>query len=69
MKAVSGARTKKNQRKVERRQRLNSKEAAALESVMDIDAAPPAGKKNKKAKKPKAAAAAVPPAGAVPMQE
>jgi hypothetical protein len=65
VKAVSGARTKKNQRKVERRQRLNAKEAAALESVMEIDPAPPAAaKKNKKVKKPYAAAA-----GAAPMQE
>jgi len=66
VRAVSGARTKKNQRKVERRQRLNAKEAAALDSVMDIDAASPAGKKNKKAKKPKAAAVG---AAATPMQE
>lgn len=66
MRAVSGARTKKNQRKVERRQRLNAKEADAIESVMDIDAGTPAGKKNKNVKIPKAAAAD---ARGTPMQE
>ncbi len=62
VKAVSGARTKKNQRKVERRQRLNAKETAAIESVMDVDTAPPT-KKKKAAKKTKTAA------GPAPMQE
>eukprot|EP00887_Chlorella_sp_A99_P007976 scaffold12.g7976.t1 len=61
VKAVSGARTKKHQRKVDRRQRLAAKEKEALESMMEVDAGKPASKKaakKKAAKLRKAAAAA-----------
>lgn len=60
VKAVSGARTKKHQRKVDRRQRLAAKEEA-LQSMMEVDAGKPASKKaakKKAAKLRKAAAAA-----------
>lgn len=68
IKSVSGARTKKHQRKVERRQRLDSKEAAALEAAMDVELVAPAAKKNKKSKS-KATAVGKPAEGIAPMQD
>ncbi|KAI7838742.1 hypothetical protein COHA_007538 [Chlorella ohadii] len=71
---VSGKRTKKHQRKVAHAQRVAGKEAAALESAMQVEGASPAkqpaaGKKGKKQQKK--AAAAAPAAGDAPeaMQE
>jgi hypothetical protein len=57
---VSGARTKKHQKKVERRARLQAKDAEALEAVMDVDAAAPAKAKAKKQKAKLAAAGDAP---------
>lgn len=48
VKGVSGARTKKHQRKVERRQRLAASEAAAREGEMEVDIAPLIKKKDRK---------------------
>ena len=51
VKATSGARTKKHQRKVDRRKRLDAKEAEALEAAMEIEVVVPAKKKKAAAKK------------------
>ena len=62
LKSVSGSRTKKHQRKVDRRKRLDSKETAALEAAMDVEAVAPAAKKIKKNKGNKTG-------GVAPMQD
>lgn len=48
LKGVSGARTKKHQRKAARRDRLTAKETEALDSVMDVDAQNTSSSKIKK---------------------
>lgn len=48
VKGVSGARTKKHQRKLDRAARLAAKEKEALESMMDVEGGSAAGTKGKK---------------------
>jgi hypothetical protein len=66
VKAVSGTRTKKHQRKVERRRRLAANEEAEAQATMDIDAQ---GAAPKKAKKPRAPKQKAEPTAAADMQE